>query len=175
MTVLVVAASRHGATAGIADAIAEGLERRGVSARSLAPGEEAGLEDYDAVVLGSAVYAGHWLEEAKAFVEQHAVALKERPVWLFSSGPLGEPGNLKPEEPPVDAAPMIDVTGARAHEIFAGKLDKAKLKFTEKAIMAAVRAPQGDFRDWEAIDAWAGEIAAAVRGGAPAATPPPGP
>lgn len=167
MTVLVTAASKHGATTGIADAVAEGLERRGVVARSLPPEAVAGLDGYEAVVVGSAIYMGHWLDDAKDFVATHATPLAALPVWLFSSGPLGEPGHLKPEEPPVDAAPMVEATGALDHRIFAGKLDKSKLKFTERAMAAAVKAPEGDFRDWDAIDGWAGEIAARLAGSAP--------
>jgi hypothetical protein len=46
---------------------------------------------YDAVVLGSAVYAGHWLKPARALADRCAAALRARPVWLFSSGPVGDP------------------------------------------------------------------------------------
>ena len=158
MTVLVTAASKHGATVGIADAIADGLTKRGIDARVLAPEEVMALDGYTGVVIGSAVYGGHWLDEAKAFVESHAAGLPDLPVWLFSSGPLGEPGHLAPEEETVDAAPIVDATGAIAHRTFAGKLDQAKLTFTERAMIIAFRAPEGDFRDWEAIDAYAGEI-----------------
>lgn len=159
MTVLVTAASKHGATAGIADAIAGGLIKRGIEARTVAPEDVAGLDDYAAVVIGSGVYFGHWLDEAKALVESHAAGLRGRPVWLFSSGPLGDPGHLKPEEDTVDAAPMVEATGAIAHRTFAGKLDRGKLKFPERAMVVAFKAPDGDFRDWGAIDAYAGEIA----------------
>ena len=131
------------------------------------PEAVAGLDGYEAVVVGSAIYMGHWLDDAKDFVATHATPLAALPVWLFSSGPLGEPGHLKPEEPPVDAAPMVEATGALDHRIFAGKLDKSKLKFTERAMAAAVKAPEGDFRDWDAIDGWAGEIAARLAGLAP--------
>lgn len=54
---------------------------------------------------------------------------------------------------------MIEATGAIEHRVFAGKLDKATLTLRERAIVAALRAPEGDFRDWRAIDAFAGEIA----------------
>ena len=159
MTVLVTASSRHGSTAGIADAIADGLTKRGIEARMVSPEDIMGLDAYTAVVIGSAVYAGHWLEEGRTLVDSHAAGLRDLPVWLFSSGPLGEPGHLKPEEETVDAAPIVEATGAIAHRTFAGKLDKAKLKFTERAMVIAFKAPEGDFRDWEAIDAYAGEIA----------------
>jgi menaquinone-dependent protoporphyrinogen oxidase len=166
MRVLVSAASKHGATAGIAEEIGrtlrEALEASGEEAVvDVRPaGDVISVGGYDAVVLGSAVYAGHWLESARELARDYADALAERPVWLFSSGPIGDPP--KPEEDPVDVAPILESTGARGHRVFAGKLDRRTLGFAERAIMLALRAPEGDFRDWEAIRAWAREIAAAL-------------
>jgi len=160
MRVLVTAASRHGATHEIADAIAAGLERRGVDA-AVQPAEElTSLDGYDAFVIGSAVYVGRWLDAARELVEEHRSRLTRSPVWLFSSGPLGPPDALKPEGDPVDVAGLIDTVQAVDHRVFAGRLDRKLLGFGEKAVVIAVRAPEGDFRDWHAIDAFAGEIAA---------------
>lgn len=154
MRVLVSAASKHGATAEIAHAIGDALAQRGLEAEVLAPEEVGGLDNYDAIVCGSAVYAGHWLKEAKEL----AGRLDDgRPVWIFSSGPIGDPP--KPEEEPVDVAEIVEETHARGHRVFAGKLDREKLGFGERAIVRALRAPEGDFRDWDEIRAWAGEIA----------------
>ncbi len=159
MRVLVTAASRHGATHEIADAIAAGLERRGVDAGVQHAEQLSSLDGYDAYVIGSAVYVGRWLDTARELVESNASALAERPVWLFSSGPLGPPDALKPEGDPVDAAALVEAVAAEDHRIFAGKLDRKLLSFGEKAVVLAVPAPEGDFRDWEAIDGFAGEIA----------------
>jgi menaquinone-dependent protoporphyrinogen oxidase len=160
--VLVTAASRHGATHEIASAVADGLSRRGVTAEARPAEELASLDGYDAFVVGSAVYIGRWLEPAQRLVEEHAARLAAAPVWLFSSGPLGPPGELKPEDEPVDVAGHMEATRAAGHRVFAGRLDRKLLGFGEKAVVVAVRAPEGDFRDWEAIDAFAGEIAAAT-------------
>ena len=159
MRVLVAAASRHGATTEIAEAIARGLVQRGVEADTRAAEGIDSIDGYDAVVAGSAVYVGHWLEPARALIEAHAAALAARPVWLFSSGPLGPPEALKPEGEPVDVAALIEATQAIGHRVFAGRLDRKLLGFGEKAVVVAVRAPEGDFRDWDAIDGFAGEIA----------------
>ncbi len=86
-----------------------------------------------------------------------------RPVWLFSSGPIGDPP--KPEEDPVDVAGILRATKAREHRVFAGKLVKKQLSFGEKAMVLAFRAPEGDFRDWEEIKGWAVGIADALRPG----------
>jgi menaquinone-dependent protoporphyrinogen oxidase len=158
--VLVTAASRHGATYEIAQAIARGLTERGVDAEVDPLESVTSLDGYDAFVIGSAVYVGHWLEAARDLVTAQADRLAQVPVWLFSSGPLGPPDALKPEGDPVDVESLCEATRAIGHRVFAGRLDKKLLGFGEKAIVVAVRALEGDFRDWEAIDAFAAEISA---------------
>jgi menaquinone-dependent protoporphyrinogen oxidase len=160
MKVLVTAASRYGATYGIAEAIREELGEAG-HVVTVVPAEEAPeVEGHDAVVVGSGVYAGHWLEPAKEFVTAHAPQLRERPVWLFSSGPLGDPP--EPEEDAVDADELTEQCGAVEHRTFAGRLDRSRLHFGDKAIALALRAPEGDFRDWDEIRAWARDLARAL-------------
>ncbi len=174
MKVLVSAASKHGATAEIAEEIGKelraALDERGGNVVDVRPAEEvSSVEDYDAVVLGSAVYAGHWLEPAREVATENAEALAARPTWLFSSGPVGVPP--KPEEEPVDVAEIVEATKARDHRVFAGKVDKGTLGFAEKAIMLAVRAAEGDFRNWEAIREWARGIAAELHSRSTATEP----
>lgn len=161
MHVLVSAASKYGATREIAHAIAAGLRESGQDATVLAPEEVATLDGYDAVVLGSAVYAGHWLKTAKKLVERFRDGFATRSVWLFSSGPVGDPP--KPEEEPVDVADIVAATNARSHRLFAGKIDKKKLGFAERAIVLALRVPEGDYRDWTEIANWAADIGAALK------------
>ncbi len=156
MRVLVTAASKHGATTQIAEAVATALRERGLAVDLTPPAQVTALEPYDAVVIGSGVYAGRWMEEARTFVERQAEALATRPVWLFSSGPLGDPP--KPAEEATDAAPIAERLKARGHRTFGGRLDRSELGFMERTVANVVRAPDGDFRDWEAIRAWAGEI-----------------
>jgi menaquinone-dependent protoporphyrinogen oxidase len=90
MKVLVTAATKHRATAEIAAAIGEGLGgEHGLDATVVPPEQVVTVAGYDAVVLGSAVCAGHWLAPAKELVDRAAGALAGKPVWLFSSGPVG--------------------------------------------------------------------------------------
>ena len=161
MKVLVSAASRHGSTAEIARTIGETLTEAGLGVVVLPPDAVTTLDGYDAAVLGSGIYVGHWMEAATNLVERHAVALASRPVWLFSSGPLGDPP--KPEEDPVDVTEIIRTTHAREHRLFAGKVDKAVLGLGEKVILKAVRAPEGDFRPWDDVREWTRGIAAALK------------
>jgi menaquinone-dependent protoporphyrinogen oxidase len=161
MRVLVTTATKYGATDEIAWAIAEVLGEQGLDPTVIPPEQVQGLDGYDAVVLGSAVYAGHWLQPARELVDRCGSELAARPVWLFSSGPVGDPP--KPEEDPVDVAEITAATRAREHRVFAGKLVKKQLRFPDKAIVSALRVPEGDFRDWAEIRGWAAGIAGALR------------
>lgn len=158
--VLIATASRHGSTFDIADEIARVLSRRGCVVVDKAADEVDGIERFNAVICGSAVYMGHWLPEALAFVTRNTGELVKRPVWLFSSGPIGEPP--QPEGEPQGMAEMIERVRARAHRTFAGRLDPDRLGLGEKVIVGMLRAPKGDFRDFPAVTAWAGEIADAL-------------
>ena len=124
MKVLVTAASRHGSTAEIASIIAGVLQASDIDAEAVAPEAVASVVDYDAVILGSAVYAGQWLESARAFVACHADDLATRPVFLFSSGPLGYPSRHPVE--PADAIAVETTTGAMDLQVFPGRLIGAR-------------------------------------------------
>ena len=163
MTVLVAAASKYGATAEIAEAIGRALRESGVSA-DVRPVEQVGdLSGYAGVVLGSAVYVGRWLEPTRRFVDEHAEELAAKPTWLFSSGPVGDPPKPEAAEA-VQIEPLMAATKARGHRLFAGKIEKGKLGFGERALLLALRVPEGDFRDWAEIAAWATMIAGAIGG-----------
>lgn len=170
MTVLVAYASRYGATAEIAERIADTLSGTGHDAVARPVGEAGDVAAAEAVVLGSAVYMGHWRKEASTFASAHRSDLASRPVWLFSSGPL--PGAVVPEKvaegqaedatPKEVPAAMADL-GARGHRVFDGKLDPARLGVRDRMIrtLPAGRGllPEVDGRDWDAIDEWARGIA----------------
>jgi menaquinone-dependent protoporphyrinogen oxidase len=161
MRVLITYATRHGSTTGIAEALGAEMVNAGLDVDVRPMAEVDRLGDYQAVVLGSAVYVGRWLPEAVSFIEERAVTLAERPVWLFSSGPVGEP-EPKPAGDPEGVAELVDLISARDHRVFAGKIDRAELSFGEKVIVSVVRAPEGDFRDFSAIATYAREIVAEV-------------
>ena len=157
MKVLVCAASKYGATSQIAQAVADVLAERGCEVTVLPPQQVGAVEEFDAVVLGSAVYMGHWLKPARDLVERSAAALAARPVWLFSSGPVGEPA--KPAGQPVDVTKILQATNARDHQIFTGKLARKHLSLPDRAMASAIRAAEGDFRNWAQIKDWATGIA----------------
>jgi menaquinone-dependent protoporphyrinogen oxidase len=173
MTILVAYASKHGSTQGIAGRIADTLEKMGKEAvlRQI-DGDVGHLEAYEAFVIGSAIYAGSWMREATEFVRHNREVLAGRPTWLFSSGPLGT--EVKDtEQQPREIAEIEREIHPRDHRIFFGALDPNSLTFVDRMIVKAVRAPTGDFRNWDAIEAWAEDIARALTPGAaaPGATP----
>jgi menaquinone-dependent protoporphyrinogen oxidase len=172
MRVLVAFATRHGATAGIAERIGERLRAAGLEADVVPVGSVRCPASYDAFVIGAAAYMFHWLKEASAFVDRNRKLLAARPVWLFSSGPLGsDPVNEKGEDQLVVSVPKEFTRyhaelHPRGERVFFGALDPSAppIGVAERLmhLMPAARdaLPHGDFRDWPAIDAWADGIAA---------------
>jgi menaquinone-dependent protoporphyrinogen oxidase len=139
--VLVTAASKHGATQEIAEAIGRVLNEQGVETHVAKVDDVADLSSYDAVVLGSAVYMGHWLESARRFADEHAGELAARRTWLFSSGPIGDPP--RPEEAEaVDVDEIVAAMQAKDHRLFAGRIDRSKLGFAEHAVMRGQAQPR---------------------------------
>jgi menaquinone-dependent protoporphyrinogen oxidase len=163
VTVLVAYASKHGSTEEIAHALATRIRAHGYDAEATPISRIDALDDAEAVVVGSAVYGGSWMQEAVAFVRHHAPELAGRPVWLFSSGPLGE--HIQDEEDqPKQIAEFRESVQPRDHHVFMGALDPDKLGFAERMMVKAVQAPAGDFRDWDDIRSWADGIAHELEG-----------
>jgi menaquinone-dependent protoporphyrinogen oxidase len=183
---LVVHASRHGATAGIAERIGERLRAAEIDAVVAPAAEQPDPTDFDAYVVGSGVYMGSWLKDGIEYLEQNVEALRVRPTWLFSSGPLPNAGSDRPavaDDPyggalgPADGPGsggrkriegLAAQIGARGHKLLQGAFDPndppKALSERLARMMPAVKSilPAGDFREWDVIDAWADEIAAAI-------------
>lgn len=157
MKVLVASQTQHGATREIADLIGATIAGRGIETDIRDVENIADVSEYDAVVLGSAVYMGSWMKPARAFVERHADELSARPTWLFSSGPIGDPP--KDGREPVKVDDLLAASHARGHRLFGGRMERSRLGMFERAVAHVVRAPEGDFRDWGEIEDWAAGIA----------------
>lgn len=155
--VLVAFASKHGATRDIADSIAVQLRMDDLDVDLLDVADVTNVAGYNAIILGSAVYMGNLLPDVRAFVDKFDADLRSTPLWLFSSGPIGD--DPKPAGEAAEAADLAEKLHARGHTVFAGKLDKKELSLAENLAVKLVRAPTGDFRDWDAIESWADSIA----------------
>jgi len=158
MRILVAVASRHGSTREIGDAVAEVLRDSGFGVDVADPDDVESIDPYQAVMLGSSVYVGRWAASARALVDRCASGLTRRPVWLFSSGPVGTP--LAPESDPEEIAGILARIRARGHRTFPGRLDTGCLGLAERAAVALLQAEQGDFRVWPDVEDWASAIAA---------------
>lgn len=169
MSILVAYASKYGATRGIAERIAEKLAASGKQAEVLSVKTAGDLARYDAFVIGSAAYIGSWIKEATEFVRKNQALLATRPVWLFSSGPLGtattdpKGRDVLVAAEPKEFAEFATTIKPRGRRVFFGALDSSKLKGAHRLFNMLPAAKQllveGDVRDWKAIDDWAESIA----------------
>jgi menaquinone-dependent protoporphyrinogen oxidase len=183
--VQVIYASRHGGTAGIAERIGEVLRNEGNDVVVADAADRPDTTGFDAYVVGAGVQIGSWHKEGTEFLERNQARLATKPVWLFSSGPL--PGSsmtketqdrlelaLGPQEGPGSGGrkKIDDLSAAihpRQHRVFDGAYDpKDPPKSMQERLVRMMPAaksvlPAGDFREWDAIEAWAREIAAQLR------------
>lgn len=157
MRVLVAVASRHGATKEIGSSIAKVLAARGHDVVERAPEDVETLQGVDALVLGSAIYIGHWMPSARELAERLAPEAAGTQVWLFSSGLSTQPAAAA--NSPHEIADLVLRLGAHGHRSFRGRLDRSQLTFTERAAIAGARAREGDHRNFEMVDRWADEVA----------------
>lgn len=159
--VLVVYGTKSGCTEGIAERIGAKLAECGATVDVLLAEKAGAPTGYDAVVVGSGVRAGTWHKSASEWVASNAASLKATPVALFTVGltPATEPE--KTEEVRAYSKPVEEAAGIRPVEVgtFAGWFEPDKFSFLERTILSAMKAPKGDFRDWDAIDAWTQQVA----------------
>ncbi|TFC26795.1 flavodoxin [Cryobacterium sp. TMT2-18-3] len=169
MTTLVGFSSKYGATEGIAERIARKLREAGQDAVARPVASVDQVDGYDAFVIGSSAYMGSWRKDATEFVRRHQELITAHPVWLFSSGPLGTAGkdaqgrDLLKESEPKQFEEFGQSLQPRGMRVFFGALDPAVLGRRDKLVRRIPSGrellPEGDFRNWVAIDEWAAEIA----------------
>jgi menaquinone-dependent protoporphyrinogen oxidase len=148
MKVLVAAASETGATREIARALGEALIGRGIDATVVGAESAQASEEYDALVVGSAVHGGHWLDAASTFLGRSRKTLARRPVWLFSRQPAEPPcSDAEPGEDPRELAELMALSGAREHHVFAGELGTATVPGREPGAASDLA---GEIRVWAA-------------------------
>jgi menaquinone-dependent protoporphyrinogen oxidase len=169
---LVVYASRHGATAGIAERIGEVMRSTGIEVMVADAADDPDPGGFDAFVIGSAAYIGKWEKDATDYVKRHQAAIAAKPCWLFSSGPVGtervdKKGNSVLADPRtvVELRPILQPRGT---EVFFGAWDPSSpsASLAERIVrqIPAIKEllPTGDFREWPVIEAWAREVAQGI-------------
>jgi menaquinone-dependent protoporphyrinogen oxidase len=165
--ILVTYASKYGATKEIAQKIGEVLCQTGLQVDVFPVDGTLDITPYKAIILGSAIYIGKWQQEAVEFLKANEKILASRQVWLFSSGPTGEGDPVELVEGvhlPAALQRVADRIQPRDIAVFHGYVNPDKINFIEKwSIKSLVKKPFGDFRDWDAITAWATGIAVALK------------
>jgi menaquinone-dependent protoporphyrinogen oxidase len=161
-SILVAYATRYGSTQEVAEAIAATLRDARLEVTVQPMREVHRIDEYDAVVLGAALYMHRWHTDARRFLLQHRAALTQRPVAVFVLGPVRQPHDAQEFG---DARAQLDQELAKfpwltpvALELFGGTFDPAKLRFPLNVL--AGKAPASDARDWVAIRAWASDLVA---------------
>jgi menaquinone-dependent protoporphyrinogen oxidase len=157
MKVLIVWGSKMGGTEEIAAILGEELQLAGFEVTLAAAGLAPPPRDFEAVVIGGALYANRWHPEARRFVSRYRRELRQRPTWMFSSGPLDDSAHHREIPPPSQVAALMDRIGAIGHITFGGRLSPEHAKGGMAAAMARNHA--GDWRDPAHIRAWAAELA----------------
>jgi menaquinone-dependent protoporphyrinogen oxidase len=161
MRALVVYGTKRAGTFGIAEWIGDALTEAGIETDVRPADHRIHVENYDLVIVGGALYGGRWHRHARRFVKRYAGALRDRPVWLFSSGPLDESAGSTEIPPVPQARQALDRIGGRGHVTFGGRLLPEARGFPASA-MAKKKA--GDWRDPDRVRTWAAAVAADVRG-----------
>lgn len=170
--ILVTFGSKHGGTEGIAAEIAAVLRTEGHDVQLRRASEVTDVSGYDGVVIGGGLYMLRWTREARRFVHRHARALRERPVWMFSSGPLDASASEHVLPLTSSVTRLLMKIGARGHATFGGRLP-ADVRGFPAAQMA--RSHAGDWRDWQQIRTWAKHVATDFATAHVAPVPEPGP
>lgn len=166
--VLVVYATKTGCTTGIAEKIGETLAARGATVDVL-PADKAGdIAGYDAVVVGSGIRMGQWHESARTWVVSNAEALKKVPVAFFTCNLTLAQFPEKTDEVRAYTDPLIEATGLTPVDLglFAGWNEPKQFPLIERLVLKAMKAPQGDFRDFSAVGEWANGVAPKLELGA---------
>ncbi len=159
-SILLVYATRYGSTQQVAETITAALRQAGLEVDLQPMREVKRIDNYDAVVLGAAIYNARWHPDAHQFLSQYQETLRQRPVAIFALGPLstGDAAMRRSRRQLEKELEKYSWLKPVALEMFVGKLDPAKLGIFERLGSTA-----SDHRDWEAIRAWANALPAQLQ------------
>ncbi|GAA1416804.1 flavodoxin domain-containing protein [Streptomyces thermospinosisporus] len=160
-TVLVTYGSTNGSTAQIAETVAEVLRKDGLTVEARPAQDVTSVAPYDAVVAGAGLYAGRWQKDGRRFLRRHRRALAERPLWLFSSGPLDASASERDIPPVPGVKKAMTALDARDHVTFGGCLGEGARGWVARMILRNGKG--GDYRDFTTIEKWATRVADEMR------------
>ncbi|HYK88028.1 MAG TPA: flavodoxin domain-containing protein [Acidobacteriota bacterium] len=156
--VLVAYASRAGSTAEVAEAIGQVLRGKGLAVEVLPAGKVTDVSAYRAAIVGSAVRMGKWLPEGSKLVDRNRAELAAMPTGFFTvclTMQKDTPENRRVVEGYMQ--PILQKIHPSSVGLFGGKMDYSSLGFVDRFIVSKMKkVPEGDYRDWRTIRAWAG-------------------
>jgi menaquinone-dependent protoporphyrinogen oxidase len=163
---LIAYASKHGSTHEVADLVADVLRGHGLDVEVLAASAVGDLDAYGAVVIGGALYTGHWHRDARRLLDRRRSELAALPVFVYAMGPMdleekSVAGARKQLDHALRSAPEVHPIDVA---IFGGVVHPDELRFPLN------RMPETDALDRTAVRAWANDMAFTVKAGRAAAT-----
>ena len=160
---LIAYATKYGTTKEIAEEILDILTENGIECDLINVMETGTIDAYDAVILGSPVYMGKMLVEARDFCQKYMPFLAHKWFAIFVDGISCCPPGENSERTLFAAIDeMKDYVNPTEKKVFSGSLNPSVLTEADAQIADMVHPPVGDFRDHEAIRTWAREIASAI-------------
>jgi menaquinone-dependent protoporphyrinogen oxidase len=163
--ILVTYASKAGSTGEVAAAIGKTLATNGTTVDMLPLDEVANIQDYQTVVVGSAIRAGKWISSAANFVEANQPYLRQIPTAFFTCCmTLYEESEENRQKALAYMDPITNMVEPIAIGAFAGKMDYSKISFLDSTIIKIMGQSEGDFRDWDKIQAWSAALQPKLNG-----------
>lgn len=165
MTVLVTYATHSGATRTLAETITETLTAAGITVEVVDVNDGPDPSGYDAVVLGSGVRIDAAEKPATAWAKSHREVLSSKPMAFFTcSGSAADPAKGGKQKAADSFVEMLGFSPV-AVKNFPGWVIMDKIPVHERLLLKSMRTPTGDFRDLDAVRAWAQEIAPLLQKG----------
>ncbi|GAB0102716.1 flavodoxin domain-containing protein [Nocardia sp. JMUB6875] len=170
--ILVAYATRYGTTREIAAVVAATLRERGLEVDCRAMRDLSEIDDYRGIVLGAPFYYGRWPREARGFLDRFGPVLAHRDVAVFATGRIEpsrtEPGSRSQLDALLERYRWLNPFTAT---LFGGRWDPDRLRGIDRWMRRLPgsplhRLPATDFRDWDAIGAWANHVATAFHAAA---------
>ena len=167
--ILVTYGTKYGSTAEIATRIGERLSAAGFDTDVLHANLGTEVLKYDALVVGSPMYAARWLPEPALLLITNRERIADIPIALFSVGMIDvkHPGKLREEHDAwiENAFNQENVQlNVISNATFTGAYARSNLPFYLRVIDTILRVtPNGDYRRWDEIERWGDEVAASLR------------
>ncbi|HRF94781.1 MAG TPA: flavodoxin domain-containing protein [Aggregatilineales bacterium] len=157
--ILVLYATRTGGTAPVAEAIASTLQSDELNVDVGPIRELTDISKYDAAILGSSIRVGSWLPEMVDFMKDNLSRLQNMPVAFFTVClTLSEDTQENRETVRHYLDPVRQLVNPVTEGYFAGKMDYARLSLPVRWMVKKMKAPEGDYRDWNKIRKWATDL-----------------